>query len=113
MIRAHIPFRLSDTQVVVFVAAMLFVALIHLFLMSSIFSQFTISVRIGAGFLMAMSTVVCIIVAAYFLSQRNKADSINIRHIDHQEVTLPDEYADILGKKNRKPSDDENMVLPI
>lgn len=112
-IRAHIPFRLSDTQVVVFVSSMILVALIHLLLMVPIFSQFA-STEVGTGYLIAMSSVSCIIVSAFFLSKSNKEQSIEIRHIDHREVDLPEEYANILGKKPKKESgEDSNMVLPI
>lgn len=112
-IRAHIPFRLSDTQVVVFVSSMVMVALVHLLLMVPIFSQFAIT-QVGTGYLIAMSSICCIIVSAFFLSKSNKEQSIEIRHIDHREVDLPDEYASILGKKPKKESsEDSNMVLPI
>jgi hypothetical protein len=95
-IRALVPFRLSDTQVVVFVISILVMSLVHLLLMSPIFNQFAIHVDIGTGFLIAMSSSICILFSAFFLSKKTKEESIEIRHIDHREVLLSDEYAEIL-----------------
>ncbi|MFZ2255796.1 MAG: hypothetical protein WAW59_07975 [Patescibacteria group bacterium] len=45
-IRAHVPFRLSDTQVIVFVSSMILAVLLHLLLMVPIFAQFA-STQVG------------------------------------------------------------------
>jgi hypothetical protein len=112
-IRAHIPFRLSDTQLIVFVTSMTITSLIHLILMVPIFAQFA-STEVGTGFLLAISSSFCIIFSAFFLSQKTKSDSVELRHLDHREVEISDEYREILGKKGKKEnSDDSNMVLPI
>jgi hypothetical protein len=64
--------------------------------------------------LLALTSVFCIIISAFFLSKRTKEDSIELRHFDHQDAALTDEYAEILGKKRTKEDkDNENMVLPI
>lgn len=112
-IRAHIPFRLSDTQLIVFVTSMTITSLIHLILMVPIFAQFA-STEVGTGFLLAISSSFCILFSAFFLSQKTKSDSVELRHLDHREVEISDEYREILGKKGKKEnSDDSNMVLPI
>lgn len=112
-IRAHIPFRLSDTQVVVFIASMVLVGLIHLLSMVRVFTQFA-TPEVGTGALLAFSSISCIIVSAFFLSRKNKEDSIELRHLDHREVEMTDEYATILWKKQKKEDTEEgNMVLPI
>jgi hypothetical protein len=95
-IRAYMPFRLSDTQVVVFVTSIIITSLCHLLLLSPIFGQFAINTEIGAGFLIAISSSICIVVAAFFLSKRSKEESVDLRHIDHREASIPDEYATIL-----------------
>lgn len=46
-IRAHVPFRLSDTQAVVFIASMTLTAIFHLLFISKTFSQFTTNIGIG------------------------------------------------------------------
>jgi ACR3 family arsenite efflux pump ArsB len=89
------PFRLSDTQVVVFIASMVLVGLIHLLSMVRVFTQFA-APEVGTGALLAFSSVSCIIVSAFFLSRKNKEDSIELRHLDHREVEMTDEYATIL-----------------
>ena len=67
VIRAHIPFRLSDTQLIVFVTSMIIVSLIHLILMVPIFAQFA-TTEVGKGFLIAISSSICILFSAFFLS---------------------------------------------
>ena len=72
MIRAYIPFRLSDTQAIVFIISMIFTALMHLLFMSRTFHQFTTDVQIGNGFTLALTSVICIVISAYFLSRQTK-----------------------------------------
>lgn len=45
-IRAHIPFRLSDTQAVVFIASMLLTSLLHMVFTSEVFHQFAQQVEL-------------------------------------------------------------------
>jgi hypothetical protein len=92
---------------------MIIVSLIHLILMVPIFAQFA-STEVGKGFLIAISSSICILCSAFFLSRKSKEDSVELRHLDHREVEMSDEYREILGKKGKKEnSDDSNMVLPI
>lgn len=113
-IRAHVPFRLSDTQLIVFISSMILTSLLHLISMVSVFWQFTTGTNIGKWFLIAISSICCIIISAFFLSKKIKEESIELRHIDHKEVDLSDEYTTILWKKVKKDNqEDSNMVLPI
>lgn len=113
-IRAHVPFRLSDTQAVVFITSMLVTAFFHLLFMSSIFDQFAIEIQVGKGFLIAMSSSVCILVSAFFLSKSTKEQSIEMRYLDHHEVDALSEYRSILSKWAQSDKQDEkNMTLPI
>lgn len=111
-IRAHIPFRLSDTQAVVFITAILLTAYIHLLLMSRTFDQFTLGVEIGSGFIIAMSSSILIIFSAFFLSKSTKEQGMDIRYFQHHDQSQFDEYRDILHGSGKK-DDDSNMTLPI
>ena len=95
-IRAHIPFRLSDTQAVVFLVSMIITALFHLFFVSLVFDQFALEIVLGQGFLIALSSSICILIAAFFLSKRTKEESVEMRYIDHQEIDPMAEYRSIL-----------------
>lgn len=114
-IRAHIPFRLSDTQAVVFIAALLLTSLLHLLFMSRVFQQFVQTIEIGHGFLMATSSVICIIISAFFLSKNTKEQAREIRYLDHYDTENLAEYRSIIDGTDQKSdkSDDTNMTLPI
>lgn len=112
-VRSIVPFRLSDAQVIVFITSIILTSLIHLLAMIHVFSQFA-TPSVANWLILALTWSFCIIVAAFFLSRRTKEDSIEIRHFDHQDASLNDEYAQILWRKKGKgDSDNENMVLPI
>ena len=113
-IRAHVPFRLSDTQAVVFIDSLILASLLHLFMISGIFYQFVLELEIGSGFLMALSTTLCILASAFFLSKSTKEQSIEMRYLDHQEVDSMADYRSILSQsKEKQKDDDKNMSLPI
>lgn len=111
-IRAFVPFRLSDTQAVVFITALLLTTCIHLLFLSRTFHQFALEVEIGSGFVMVMSSSIMIIVAAFFLSKRTKEQGMDVRYFHHHEQNQFDEYRDILNGSAKK-EDDSNMTLPI
>jgi hypothetical protein len=76
---------------------MLLTALLHLLFFSSTFSTFVKTIEIQAGFLMATSSAVCILVCAFFLSKTTKEQSIDLRHLDHTLSSGDfEEYKDIL-----------------
>ncbi len=111
-IRAHIPFRLSDTQAVVFVTSLLLTSLIHLLLISRTFHQFVLDIDIGSGFIMAITSCIMIIASAFFLSKNSKEEGMDIRYFHHKEKDHFEEYRDILRGPSDK-DDDSNMTLPI
>jgi len=96
MIRAYIPFRLSDTQAIVFIVSMVLTGLFHLMFMSRTFHQFTIDVKVWNGFILSLTSTICILVSAYFLSRQTKQGSVDVRYIDHTSVDAYGEYGDIL-----------------
>ncbi len=113
-IRAHVPFRLSDTQAVVFIASMLITSLLHTVFMSEVFAHFAQNVQIGGGFLIATSSVFCIIVSAFFLSKTTKEQAREVRYLDHHDRESALDYQSII--RGGTPSDkgeDSNMTLPI
>jgi hypothetical protein len=113
-IRAHVPFRLSDTQAVVFIDSLVLVSLFHLFTISGVFYQFVLELEVGSGFLMALSATLCILVSAFFLSKSTKEQSIEMRYLDHQEVDPMADYRSILSQgKEKQKEDEKNMSLPI
>lgn len=95
-IRAHIPFRLSDTQAVVFIASMTLTGIFHLLFISKTFGQFTLNVTIEKGFLIATSSIVCMIVSAYFFSKHTKEQGVDMRYLDHNEYDKLAEYRTII-----------------
>jgi hypothetical protein len=113
-IRASIPFRLSDAQAIVFIASLLLTALFHTLFMSEVFAQFA-KVYIGRGFLIATSSTICIIIAAFFLSKSTKEQAREIRYLDHSDIESLSEYKSILERNAPKSDkkDDTNMTLPI
>ena len=113
-IRAYMPFRLSDTQAIVFIVSMILTGLFHLMLISRTFHQFTIDIQVWNGFILSLTTSICILVSAYFLSRQTKLWSVDVRYIDHTPVDTYGEYGDILKKPlNSNESDNTNMKLPI
>lgn len=114
-IRASIPFRLSDTQAIVFIAALLVTALFHTLFMSQVFWQFTQAVQLWRGFLIATSSSICIIIAAFFLSKSTKEHVRELRYLDHSEIESLSEYKTIIEWSTPKgeKKDEWNMTLPI
>lgn len=113
-IRAMVPFRLSDTQVIVFITSMLLITLINLIVLNAIYS-IQIAAHgssLGSGFKVAFSAVVAILIATYFLSKSNKEINTEIYYIDHQTDKELLEYKDILSKDESKKKKN-NMSLPI
>jgi len=112
--RAMIPFRLSDTQIIVFVTSILLTTLINLIVLNSIYSA-QIAAQgssLGSGFKVAFSAIISILVATYYLSKSNKEINKEIYYIDHQTDAELLEYKDILSGENNKKKKN-NMSLPI
>lgn len=115
-IRAHIPFRLSDTQAVVFVASMILSALIILLLISGIYNQIALGgVVLRNGFFLALTSTILIILAGFFLSRSTKVTNTEMYYLDHHIDDTFGEYQDILAPKTEKEEAEKkrNMSLPI
>ncbi len=114
-IRALVPFRLSDTQAVVFIASMLFTAELHTIFISPVFSQFAQVITVWNGFLFATSSTFCILIAAFFLSRSTKEAARKVRYLDHRDPDMLDEYNSIIHSHGKSTNEetDENMKLPI
>lgn len=115
-IRAHIPFRLSDTQAVVFVASMILTALMILMLISGIYNQIALGgVILKNGFFIAITSTLLIIIAGFFLSRYTKVTNTEMYYLDHHIDDTLQEYRDILTQKSENKEEDKkrNMSLPI
>lgn len=113
-IRSMIPFRLSDTQVIVFIASVLLTTLINLIVVNSIYS-----IQIAAhgsvlwsGFKVAFSSIISMLIATFYLSKSNKEINTEIYYIDHQTDKDLLDYKDILSTDENKKKKN-NMSLPI
>jgi hypothetical protein len=83
-IRAYVPFRLSDTQAVVFVASMLLVALLQFILTSGIYNQIALGgIVIHDGFYIAVTMTILIVIAGFFLSKNMKKINTEMYFLDH------------------------------
>ncbi len=115
-VRAYVPFRLSDTQAVVFIASMIFVALIQFLFTAGIYNQIALGgVEIQNWFFVAITTVLLIIVAGFWLSKNMKKINTEMYYLDHAPQEKFGEYQDILRPKTREEEEEKkrNMSLPI
>ncbi len=111
-LRAMVPFRLSDTQVIVFISSILLTTIINLTIINNIY-WIQIAANgstLGSGFKMAFLAVIFILCFSFRLSKSNKEINTEIYYIDHQIDDELQEYKDILSKKEIK---NKNMTLPI
>ena len=112
-IRALVPFRLSDTQAIVFVISILLTCLINIIIVNNLFSAQIAGIwsSISTGFKIAFSAIALILISTFFLSKSIKTTNTDICYLDHQ---VPDElnnYKWILGEDDSKNK--KNMSLPI
>jgi hypothetical protein len=114
-IRAHIPFRLSDTQAIVFIIGMLITAMIHLILMTRSFQQFiSLEISVGSAFLFSFTSMILMLPVAYFFSRDTKEHALEVRHIDHQIPERYGDYSSIIQWTHTSGKDENsNMKLPI
>ncbi|MBC7504067.1 hypothetical protein H7169_03775, partial [Candidatus Gracilibacteria bacterium] len=111
-LRGILPFRLSDTQAIVFIMSILLMTLLNLVIVNSLYTaQLAVGATLGIGFKMAFSSITCILVASYFLSKSTKSANTDIYYIDHQTDDELDEYRGILTRDDEKKK--KNMSLPI
>jgi hypothetical protein len=110
-IKTVVPFRLSDTQAIVFIMSMLLVSLINMIIVNELYSS-QIAAQgstLTTGFRIALSCVISILVATYFFSRSNKLTNTDIYYLDHQIDDELSNYKYILGQDDEK----KNMSLPI
>lgn len=81
-VRSYVPFRLSDTQAVVFISAMILVAIIELLFILPAFTTFG-RVEIRSGLQLAGASVVMMIISGFFLSKNIKNENLSSYYLDH------------------------------
>lgn len=82
-IRAYVPFRLSDTQAVVFVSTMILVAIMQIIFLSPAYNVFG-ATEFKSGFPLAGASVMCMIICGFFLSKRVKIQNTESYYLDKQ-----------------------------
>ena len=116
-IRAYIPFRLSDTQAIVFADSLILTASIELVSVSMSYTKIAIvDVNLGFGFDLALTAALLILIASFFYSQSEKISGITMSHLDKKENEHLGEYRAILdgNTHSRRSHDrDKNMTLPF
>ena len=116
-LRWYVPFRLSDAQAIVFVAAMLMVACVHAIISSFAYARIASQeVMPALGLELATGSTILILTFSYFFSQSEKTRTTTLSYLEKKEKNHLDEYASILEVSENKPKDglhDKNMTLPI
>ncbi len=112
-IRALIPFRLSDTQAIVFIVSILCTTLVNLIIVNNLFSILIASrwATIAIWCKIAFSSIVMILIATYFLSKSSKISNTEICYLDHQIDDDIQDYKSIISWDSSKQK--KNMSLPI
>ena len=116
-IRASVPFRLSDTQAIVFIDSLILVASIEIIFISMNYTQIAANgVNLGLGFDLALTSVLLILFASFFYSQSEKISGITMSHLDKKDTEHLGEYREILDgntQSRRSQGRDKNMTLPF
>lgn len=86
-VRAYIPFRLSDTQAIIFIASMLLVAIVQILLISSAFESIG-KIHFRFGFGIAGACISGIIFSGYFLSKRIKKENTESYYLDKDNEAI-------------------------
>ena len=114
-LRAYVPFRLSDAQAIVFLAAMIITATLHFTVISLAYADIAAN-TVTAGFWLkiALSSSVLLLVAAFFFSQNEKARAVTMSYLAKNQDSSLSWYEDILSpNQNGKKDEKNNMTLPI
>ena len=116
-LRGYVPFRLSDAQAIVFVAAMLMVSCVHALITSFAYARIASQEVVpGRGIEIATASILLLLFVSYFFSQSEKTKAVTMSYLDKKDVSHLEEYADILEPKNQEARDktkEKNMTLPI
>lgn len=110
-LRSMVPFRLSDTQAIVFITSVIFVSLINLVVINWLYNDQIAVSTLMIGFRIALSSVIFILIASYFLSHSNKTTNTDMYYIDHQTDDELSKYKNILNQDDENKK--KNMSLPI
>jgi hypothetical protein len=112
-IRAMVPFRLSDTQAIVFIVSILISSMITLVIASNLYGEqiAALGSNLAIGFKIAFSSIICILISAYHLSKTTKTINTELCYIDHQTDNEIDKYQGILKGDDERNA--KNMSLPI
>ncbi len=116
-LRWYVPFRLSDAQAIVFIAAMLWVVCTHIIITSFAYARIASQEVLPAiGLEVASWAILLLLFVSYFFSQNEKTRAVTMSYLDKKEKSQLDEYAGILeGWENNTKGKmkDKNMSLPI
>lgn len=114
--RSYVPFRLSDTQAIVFVSSLIVVAIVELIIISRIYNEIAINgVVIQKPLVIALASSIFMIISWFFLSKSLKEENTDMYYLHHDVNPDFEEYRDILHPelKNHEKSKKQNMTLPI
>ncbi len=113
--RKQVPFRLSDTQAIVWVSGIFLALLFHMLFIFRVYNQqiATAWLTIQSGFYIAFVSFLFITIASYYLSQSSKKENTDMYYIDNQNDDELQEYSDIIYGKNQRKKEKNNMSLPI
>lgn len=113
-IRAYVPFRLSDTQAVVFVSSMLLVCLVQLMILSPTY-QILGSISLQKWFILALSSILMMILCGFYLSRTMKAENTESYYLNRDFSEELWEYKNIIHPDSHQKNErkKENMSLPI
>lgn len=113
-IRAYVPFRLSDTQAVVFVSTMILVALVQLILISPAYRAFW-AVEFRIGFHLAGASIASMIICGFFLSKKIKNQNTESYFLDKQTFENLWEYKNVIHPDAHQENErkKQNMSLPF
>lgn len=114
--RAYVPFRLSDAQAVVFVASLLFVAILSFTIASFAYTRISSQEVVpGMWLKLAITSIFILYIGAYFFSQWEKTRAVSMSYLDKKEHSELDEYKGILEwwKHAWEKKKVGNMTLPI
>ena len=112
-LRALLPFRLSDTQAIIFVFMILFVSMANLIMINELYTTqiAALGSTLGGWFRIAFSSIISIFVATYYFSRSNKVANTELYYLDHQTDDELSKYQNILS--NNDENKKKNMSLPI
>jgi hypothetical protein len=96
--RSLLPFRLSDSQAVVYIMTIVLTMLVNLILVNHILyvTQVGTESILSGGFKGAFSSIICMFGAVYVYSRTNKKENTDMYYLDHHTEDDLGEYRGIL-----------------